>query len=170
MIDKILEDREKRYNIILDYLQRYNLPVVCAKINYPGIDKNTKESRAAFEALRKAVFEKFESFYLYNSIIEGHDGKSFLGVVNMSPLDAKNIGIDIEESHELGRVFDIDVYIGDGTSIGRETIKKNMRKCVLCGEDARICIKTGAHTLDETLNGINKLIGDYGVKYENRIL
>jgi holo-ACP synthase len=169
LIDKILEDREKRYNLVLEYLKQYNLPVVCAKVNYPGTDKNTEEASIAFSILQKAVLENFKSYFIHTNILEGYDGKSFLSIVNISPLDAKSIGMSIEENHGLGRIFDIDVYIEDGVSIGREKINKNMRKCILCGEDARICIKTGAHSLSQTISVINNLIRGRGDKHENRI-
>jgi holo-ACP synthase len=169
LIDKILEDREKRYNLVLDYLKQYNLPVVCSKVNYPGTDKNTQEASMAFLILQKAVLEKFKLYSINTQILEGNDGKSFLSVVDISPLDAKSLGICIEENHELGRIFDIDVYTEDGVSIGREKINKNMRKCILCDEDARVCIKTGAHSLNQTLSVINNLIRGHRDKHENRI-
>jgi holo-ACP synthase len=158
LINKILEDREDRYNEILKLLEEYNLPVICGKLNYPGEHKNTHEADRGFSILSKLIIENFGEAFIYSTYLEGYDGKSILGVLNMDAHKAKQIGIEIEEKHLLGRIFDIDIYTKDGSSLGREKISKTERKCIICGGNARICIKTGKHILDEVLLEIHKLI------------
>lgn len=167
MIDKILEYREIRYNRILELIESYKLPVVCGKINYPGIDKNTKEAEIAFSVLFKSLSLKYSSYCIFSEELKGYDGKSILMVVEMNNLDAKKHALSIEQNHLLGRIFDIDIYIEDGSSIGREKLNINPRKCVICSEDARICMKSKTHTMIEIHEEINKLIKDYGEKHEN---
>jgi holo-ACP synthase len=161
LIDKILEDRENRYNKVLELLEIYKLPVVCGKINYPGDDKNTPESNKAFSILSKLLVESYKEGFIYSTMLRGYDGKSFLGVINMDEFDAKQIGIKIEEEHNLGRIFDIDVYIRDGSSLGREKINIDERKCIVCGDNARICIKSGKHSVGEVLQEIKRIISEY---------
>lgn len=163
MIDKILEDREYRYNKILQLIEIYKLPVICGKINYIGSNKNTKESEEAFSVLLESLYLKYNSFCVYSKKLEGYDGKSVLMVVDMNQLDAKKTSIYIEENHVLGRIFDIDVYIEDGTSVGRENLNINPRRCIICDEDARICMRTKKHTVFEVIEEIHKLIKEYGV-------
>lgn len=158
MIDKILEDREERYNRILELIEKHNLPVVCAKVNYPGTDKNTKEAKMAFEALRTAINEGFKREFIYTTFLNGYDGQSMLGVINKDEMKTKNIGVKIEEQHNLGRIFDIDIYTKDGSSLGREKVGKSQRECIVCGQDARICIKLGNHSQLEVLSKLNKMI------------
>lgn len=158
MIDKILEDREERYNRILELIEKYNLPVVCGKINYPGQDKNTREAKIAFEGLEAAINEGFKEAFIYTAFLSGYDGQSIIGVVNKDALEAKKVGIKIEEEHSLGRMFDIDIYTKDGSSLGREKVSKSQRKCIVCGQDARVCIKLGNHSQKEVLWEINKMI------------
>jgi holo-ACP synthase len=159
--DKILADREKRYNKILDLIEQYNLPIVCGKINYPGMDKNSKEAEMAFKDLKILMNEGFRSDFIYRVYLNGYDGQSMLGVVNKDALEAKKAAIKIEEEHSLGRIFDIDVYIKDGSSLGREKISKTERKCVMCGQNARVCIKLQRHSQEEVLIEINKQIKRY---------
>lgn len=158
----ILEDREKRYNNILNLSCRYDLPVVCGKLNYPGNDKNTIEANKAFEILLKIIKEKFSTKTVCFKELCGFDGRSVLAVVNMLPEKIKKIAVDIESGCELGRIFDIDVYLKDGNSIGREMIDEPSRRCIICGGDARICVRSGRHSLDEILNRINEIINNYG--------
>ncbi len=158
----ILEDRERRYNNILDMSRKYDLHVVCGKINYPGKDKNTIEAYRAFEILLKIIKEKFCMKTLFSKELKGFDGRSILAAVDMPPEAIKKITVEIEDTSELGRIFDIDLYLKDGNSIGRDMINIPPRKCIICDEDARICVRSGKHSLNQILNRINEIINNYG--------
>ncbi len=160
-MDNILIYREKRYNEILSLINKYNMPVICGKINYPGIDKNTTEAKKAFQALKQLLLGKLSKNIIYSKTLSGADGSSILAVANMEPLESKKVAIALETSHPLGRIFDIDIYEGEGESLGREKIGMEPRKCLLCGENARICMRAGNHSLQEVIDSVNHLINDY---------
>jgi holo-ACP synthase len=151
----ILEDREKRFYNTLDLVKKYNLPVVCGKLNYPGKNKNTPEANKAFEILIRAVKNKFGGEIIFEQELSGYDGRSILAAVNMNSHDAKKAAVDIEDNNVLGRVFDVDIYVENGESVGRENIGIEPRKCIICGDNARVCIRSGRHSLDEILNKVN---------------
>lgn len=165
----ILYDREKRYAHILELSKKYNMPVVCGKLNYPGTNKNTVETDKAYDILRSIIKEKLRIETVFSMELEGYDGKSYLAVIDMPPEKIKRITANIEDSMEIGRIFDIDVYINDGSAIGRELINQLPRKCIICGENARICVRSGKHSLQETLKKINQIINNYGDQYGNRL-
>ncbi|AKL96877.1 holo-ACP synthase CitX [Clostridium aceticum] len=154
----ILQDREERYNTILDLISKYQLPVVCGKINYPGNHKNTVEALKVFEVLQQLLTSRYTADSVFTEILSGADGKSLLIVTKLTTLEAKQAAIHIESNHPLGRVFDIDVYKEDGTSIGRGDIGLESRRCILCNEDARVCMRVKNHSLEEIIDGVNKLI------------
>lgn len=158
----ILEDRERRYNEILKLLSEYDLPVLCGKLNYPGVDKNTVEANKAFAALCNIIKDSFIHKTILSRELTGYDGRSILAVIEMEPEEIKKITTRIEEGSQLGRIFDMDVYIGDGSSIGREMISMPPRKCLLCEENAKLCVRSGKHNLKEILNKINEIINNYG--------
>lgn len=160
-MNKILRDREKRYYDMLSLISEFNMPVICGKINYPGNDKNTTEAKRAFQILSEILLEKFSKNITYSKSLSGEDGSSILIVANMEPLESKKIAMTIETTHPLGRIFDIDVYVGEGESIGRENLGLEPRKCVICGDDARICMRAGSHSLKEVLDKVNQLIREY---------
>lgn len=166
MIYKILDDREKRYLETVDLYNKYKKPIICGKINYPGENKNTLEAGKAFSALLMSLNSEFKSNVLFSKLVEGFDGKAILMVMDMDPMEAKKRAVSIEETHDLGRIFDIDIYV-EGVSIGREDMKKLPRKCIICSEDARVCMKLNKHSLEEIIDSVNKLINAYGDKYEN---
>ncbi len=161
MIDKILLDREKRYDRILELIEEFNLPVLCGKINYPGINKNTMESKKAFRNLEDILSLQISHRSVFCEKLDGYDGSSMLMVLKEEPLIAKNMAVLIEEKHPLGRIFDIDVYIKDGSSIGRENIDKKPRRCAVCEKNARICMKNKNHNIEELLEKINWIISNY---------
>lgn len=161
MINNILQDREKRYCEILSLLSEYGAPVICGKINYPGNDKNTLEAQKAFQILQELLTEKFTENSIFTQTLSGDDGSSILIATSLNPLEAKKISVALEANHPLGRIFDIDVYGGEGVSIGRENLGMKSRGCIICGEDARICMRMGNHSLQEVVNKVKQLIHDY---------
>lgn len=161
MIDKILEDREKRYNLVIDMINKYSFPVLCGKINYPGTDKNTPEANIAFEAIKETVEKAFEQFFLDKKLDSGFDGNSIIASLKLDPDAAKRIAVRLEEVHALGRIFDIDIYGVDGVPFSRTDLDLSPRKCIVCGENARECIWLKKHGIEEILNCINEMIKQY---------
>lgn len=158
MIDDILKDRENRYNTVLELINQYQLPVVCSKINYPGSHKNTPEALKAFQVLEQLVISGYGRYSTFTKVLSGGDGRSLLMVVTMTPLEAKKIALDLEDNHPLGRIFDIDVYHQDGSPISRGFLGLESRRCILCNEDARVCMRKKSHILQEIIEGVNNLI------------
>ncbi|QCX33048.1 citrate lyase holo-[acyl-carrier protein] synthase [Caloramator sp. E03] len=166
MVDKkisqlILDDREKRYEFLCKTLNEYKLTVLCGKINYPSNNKNTFEANKAFYVLYDILKERFKGYIKFEKILEGYDGKALINVLDIPLREAKKISIEIEESHSLGRLFDIDVYDLNGIPIDREQLGFKRRRCILCGDEARICIANRKHSLNEILEVVNNLILEY---------
>ena len=61
---------------------------------------------------------------------------------------------DIEDTHPLGRIFDIDVIDTDGTKLSRDSF----RKCILCDCQAQECARSRRHSVDEMFQAITELI------------
>ena len=158
MINNILRDREKRYNEILSLISKYRMPVICGKINYPGDDKNTSEAQNAFKILRQLLVQKFAEHSVCTELLAGDDGSSILIAINIDAPEAKKIAVSLENSHPLGRIFDIDVYGVEGVPIGRENLGIESRRCIICHEDARICMRIGRHSFEEVVDRVNQLI------------
>ena len=72
----------------------------------------------------------------------------------------------IEESHFLGRIFDIDVYDGEGGQVSRSSLNLAERKCLLCGNDARICARSRVHSADELNEKIAAMKEEYELLYD----
>ena len=75
--------------------------------------------------------------------------------------EAKRKTSSIEDTHPLGRLFDLDVIDADGVPISRETIGLNPRKCLICDNEARYCMRNRTHTLSELSARIDEMIEAY---------
>ncbi|MCX7951580.1 MAG: citrate lyase holo-[acyl-carrier protein] synthase [Clostridiales bacterium] len=161
----ILQAREERYEKILELINKKLGTVLCAKINYPGKDKNTYHSKKAFNILKQSLLSLFKENIVLTKDLQGLDGDSLLLVLNLNIVDAKRMSIDVENNHPLGRLFDIDIYNEEGTPISREKFDLKPRGCIVCGKNARECILNNNHSIYEILNKVNVMIDSFGDEY-----
>ncbi|MFA5719948.1 MAG: triphosphoribosyl-dephospho-CoA synthase [Acholeplasmataceae bacterium] len=144
----ILLAREERRENIAKFLAEYNV-VVSLKTNVPGDNKNLPECMRAMyvmnkELVKRLPFHKSESF-------KSKDGDYILYKLAFDDAThIKEITIDLEESHPLGRYVDIDVYTGSN-SISRKDLGYKPRQCVICDNSAFVCMQSNAHTVDEVI-------------------
>ena len=82
-------------------------------------------------------------------------------LTGLPPLEAKKRACEIEEQHELGRLLDIDVLDEQGVPLSRELVGRDARRCLICDGDARCCMRSHAHTLEELQTRINEMIDAY---------
>jgi holo-ACP synthase CitX len=75
----------------------------------------------------------------------------------MEPRRLKELTCAIEDGSELGRLFDIDV-IDKNAPISRESVGREMRKCLVCGMPGAACARSRRHGLDELTAAIDGII------------
>jgi len=160
MLNKILDDREKRYSKIIKLGEDYNRPVICGKVNYPGSKKNSLDSHYVFNELRMLLLGKIFKNNIYSEVTVGDDGLSVLIVGDYDELLIKKTVMIAEEEHPLGRLFDIDVYRPGGKPISRTDLGFPPRRCLICEEDARICIINKSHSASEIMSKIHTIISE----------
>ena len=61
---------------------------------------------------------------------------------------------EIEETHPIGRLFDMDVIDTDGQKLSRPSY----RKCIICGCQAQECARTRNHTVEEMQAKIEEML------------
>jgi holo-ACP synthase CitX len=82
-------------------------------------------------------------------------------LTSLGPVDAKHKACWLEDTHPLGRLFDVDVIDKKGLPISRSTIGEAPRKCLLCDHEARYCMRNHSHTQEELHHKIAEMIEDY---------
>jgi holo-ACP synthase len=73
----------------------------------------------------------------------------------------KELVINIENQHPLGRLFDFDVIGRDGFNISREVLGYAKRKCLICDEYAHACARSKRHTIEELTEKIQGIADNY---------
>ena len=76
------------------------------------------------------------------------------------PLEVKKAAAELEDTHPLGRLMDLDV-IGPEGPIGRADIGLQERRCLICEKPARYCMRAGSHTHEELMAKIKQLVSSY---------
>ena len=70
----------------------------------------------------------------------------------------------LEETHPVGRLFDIDVLRSDVTKVSRESLGYMGRTCLLCDKPAFLCGRSRRHTAQELVERETALIRDFFVE------
>jgi holo-ACP synthase CitX len=193
-LEQLLESRDRRAAHQRQLLDAHpDRVLLCLTVQLPGSVKRNQLSlaiaRAGVEAVREAFKPEYEELMDLETGYEGY----FL--VPMDPLEAKRRACQLEDSHPLGRLMDLDVLVSaasarpaafekgmeicspsaknyaDATAehtstpcieaIGREDIGLEPRRCLLCAQPARVCMRARAHTQEELLAKIEEMVKSY---------
>ena len=156
-IDEILIWREKRVAIQNEMIKKYRNPVISFTMNIPGPIKTNDEIKKAFDIGKKLILEKLKE----NNIevleikeLDENTGNELFISVNSTAEKIKNITVAIEESSELGRLFDIDVIDINFEKLSR----KSFRKCLICEEQAQECGRSRKHSIEELQNKVEEIL------------
>ena len=151
-LQEILSAREDRVRQQQRLLAEYGVPLICFTMNIPGPVKDTPLIRRGFQAgvdqLEKAIpQEKILCCHIWEQPV----GCTAFYAVAMAAGELKVLCTDIEETHPLGRLFDMDVLDTDGRKLERKT----ERCCMVCGAPGRTCAARRLHPV-ETLQAVTR--------------
>lgn len=151
-INKFLEFREKRVELQNSLLEKYGLPLIAVRTNYPGENKLEPLAVAIADIAAEEMAEYFGEKIVHRELLENLEGKIYLFIIDKKAVDIKKITVFFEENHILGRCLDIDVYDVNGESLSRSMFGYEKRKCLICDEMAFICGRTMKHSHQEIKN------------------
>ena len=152
---EILQAREERAARQSHLLRQYGLPLLSFSMNIAGPVKDTALVRLAFYEGRRRLLEHMQP--VYEELRFDAAGPSLLWAAEMDTASIKRTAEGIEELDELGRLFDMDVL----TAAGEKLSRSEPRKCLLCGEDARVCARSRNHGLDEVTAETERRLLDF---------
>jgi len=159
MIDLLIA-REERANHLNRLSKEYqNNPIVILKLNTPGENKNLTSLLFVHYLFHEIILNEFKTKIIKSTKIKSLDGDYFYYVIKMDPLKVKEKTVFLEENHPLGKLVDLDVYLE--TAISRTSLNYQNRKCLICDNDAIICTRSKAHSLEDVLNKITEITKAY---------
>jgi len=156
----ILNARENRVRLQESLSKKYRFPFIALRTNYPGLDKNNFVANDIASIMNNECHRIFENKIIHNETLNSFEGLVYLMFIKEDPVNIKKSMIDLEKNHPLGRLVDIDVYRDDSQGISRSQLNLPKRKCFICENDAHICVRSRAHSLDELIKYIH-------ISYEN---
>lgn len=149
--------RERRAQIQDTFLSQYHCPVISFCMNIPGPVKTNEQIHAAFESGKTALLTRLEQTSAeIKNCLEIHEktGDELLLAVDCPAEKIKDLTTEIEETHPIGRLFDMDVIDTDGQKLSRPSY----RKCIICGCQAQECARTRKHTVEEMQAKIEEML------------
>lgn len=165
-LHELLAARDQRVTSQKVLIERYSLPVISLTITIPGGIKLTPCSLYLFTQACKQI----EDYYQQNNIeclyvqknLSATGPEGFF-VINQSEEQLKKTCMMIEDTHPLGRLWDIDVISAHNQqSISRSHFGHTPRKCIICDENAKICARSRAHSTDDLIKKITSIATQCG--------
>lgn len=156
-IQDMMHCRERRARFQDSLLKSYQSPVISFCMNIPGPVKTNPDIRQAFEQGYQAIKHVLLTHHVFiqnEILIHKFTGDEYILSVDSDAHEVKKWMCNIEDTHPLGRIFDIDVLDSDGTKLSRDTF----RKCILCDCQAQECARSRKHSVDEMFQAITDLI------------
>ncbi len=161
-LDKLLASRDRRVEMQQKLREKHpNLTLVCLTVIMPGNVKRNLSSLIVSQAAINALLNRFEGKIVDIITRDLETGYEAYLLTSLSQHEAKMIACDIEDNHPLGRLFDIDILDADGIPVKRETAGFQPRRCLMCDNEARYCMRNRAHTPQELNAKIQQMVDAY---------
>ena len=184
-LDELLASRDARHAMQQKLMAEHSgKTLVCLTVVMPGSVKRNQQSlivaRAAVKAMRKAynISDDLlpETELLTNELkaeaweclVERdlNTGYEAYLITPLPLLEAKRVAVDIEDTHPLGRLFDIDVIDAQGIPVSRDRVGGQPRRCHVCDHEARYCMRMRWHTQEEIWARIKQMTDDYALQQQ----
>jgi holo-ACP synthase/triphosphoribosyl-dephospho-CoA synthase len=160
-LEDVLDFREKRVARRNELLAAYGAPLACLSLNIPGEYKIFPWAARSFrEEIRTfALALEAEGIDILCQEWEaGTAGYTAYVSAAAAPETLKGIALRIEETHVLGRLFDIDVFDLRGSKYSREDAGKEGRPCIICGGGGFACARGRAHAPEALREAVLKIM------------
>lgn len=156
-LEELLESRDLRVRHQQELQAAFpESTLICLTVQLPGAVKRSSHSLIVGGAGMTALLEKFGSVLSHAQVRDLETGYEAYLAVKLPAALVKRLCVSIEEDHPLGRLMDIDVMGCDRASLGIAP-----RRCLLCDNEARYCMRARAHTREALMEKIDRMIGDY---------
>ena len=149
-------------------MQRENKsPLISFTMNIPGPEKTSKVIERAFDVGVSLILDAISDY----DILARYEEREKCGPVSLFSLSAdarelKKKLTEIEDTHPLGRLFDMDVIDENGEHLSRE----NERGCIVCKAPGRVCAAGRLHPVSELVHVTNKIMSDYFLACDSKAL
>lgn len=154
---QVLEAREKRVETQKQLLLAYKTSLICFTMNIAGAIKTSPIIERAFFEGVSILQEIFKENIVHSETHISVTGCEGFFCVSLEAQRVKSICTVIEDTHQLGRLFDMDVIDINCEKLSR----KDLRGCIVCGKSGRECAAGRLHSAEELQTVTKKIITNY---------
>lgn len=148
---------------LAERLQEAGIKVVSFTVVAPGPIKDSEVTRRIFNhgvtALRALAAKQGWQIQEQSALVSASGPEGMLSIAAPAR-DLKLATIELEHSHPLGRLWDIDVLTPEGEILSRRDYSLPPRRCLLCEQSAAVCARGKTHQLTDLLNRMEALLND----------
>lgn len=162
----MLDFRERKAGCLQRLKTDYpNAVIITLGMNIPGPHKTGPDINLAFCAGCRKISEVLNTNGL--TLVKEESCQETAGYIEYYVVESedvitvKRLMVEIEDTHPVGRLFDIDVYRADGSGISRKDISVEERKCLICGNSAKACGRSRTHSVEELEAKVKEIIKNY---------
>lgn len=160
-LEELLQSRDNRRATQLLLLDRHpGKTLIVVTVVIPGNVKRSPDSIAIGKAACAAIDEALPGA-MQMEVKDLNTGFEAYYLSDIIPSEVKSVTSHIEDTHPLGRMMDIDVLDPEGRQISRADKGEPLRKCLICGNIARVCMRAFTHTTEELLAEIHRRVTVY---------
>ena len=161
-LDQLLASRDRRWHRQQELQREHpDETLLCLTVIMPGAVKRNRFSLVVAQAATEAMRVAFADSITWMEERDLETGFEAYAFTTHPLLDAKRMACHIEEEHPLGRLFDLDVIDTTGTPVSRSAIGAEPRRCLLCQQEARFCMRNHTHSREELQARIEKIVDEY---------
>lgn len=151
-LGQMLEAREWRASRQCAFIERHCAPLICLTLNIAGPVKRFPLADRTFACAKRLITQQLGASGIEHELLEQRvDRTGYFAIygARAEPVFLKHLMSQIEQTHPLGRVFDVDVLDADGAKLSRPDVGLPGRTCLLCGESAHACARNRTHSVEE---------------------
>ncbi|MBW7983813.1 citrate lyase holo-[acyl-carrier protein] synthase [Enterobacillus tribolii] len=163
-LEDVLKARDARAKLQQEWLFRFEQPMISTTLVWPGAVKDTLLARQVMAEAKEALGQLLRKHRWEISRQEMRfqpTGPEAFWSVSVPAWMIKHVTVHLEDSHPLGRLWDIDVFCPKSGLIKRSKIRQPMRQCFICDEPAHVCSRMRRHSQSELAQVIEDLTYDY---------
>ncbi|MDU7389689.1 citrate lyase holo-[acyl-carrier protein] synthase [Atlantibacter hermannii] len=162
-LPELLASRDARQARQTAWLQRHGVTLISFTVVAPGPVKDCDLTRRIFShgllaldalATRAGWPVKARASFAFVT------GPEALIAINAPAPAVKQATISLEQTHPLGRLWDIDVLTPHGEILSRQQFSLPPRTCLICSRPAALCAREQTHTLAQLLAHMEARLND----------
>lgn len=159
------EERENHKRTLL--LDNQDKTLISVSFNIPGDIKNnvdiTRGFGKAVKSLKDYLLINGMDISFQEQLSKPTGPEAYFMIVGKQGAEIKKICIKYEESKQIGRLLDIDVYqLNDEQLrlIDRATLQQAPRRCYICEKPAKECSRNKTHSIIELRAKVNEIFAE----------